>query len=132
MMMFLWTATTGWAATLLFGAGASIPYALKAVQPVPGPYLVRLRPHYWLGFVIPAVAFLHAWLPMSVGPIGGLGGLGLVLATGAFFAMIWQVGLGVVLRDVHGIYRRKSRSLHFWTMVLIAGLVCAHIVLNRA
>jgi len=131
-MIFLWTALSGWLATLLFGAGTSIPYFIKAVRPASGPYLAQLRPHYWLGFLIPASAFLHAWLPMSVGRIRGFDQTGLLIATAALFAMLWQLWLGITLRDAKGAERRKARRLHFRTMVLIAGLVATHIVLNRA
>jgi hypothetical protein len=130
-MIFLWTAISGWLATLLFGAGASIPYFVRAARPVTGPYLARLRPHYWLGFLIPAAAFLHAWLPMSAGRIRGFDQTDLLIATAALLAMLWQLALGIALRDAKGADRRKSRRLHFWTAALIAGLVAAHIVLNR-
>jgi hypothetical protein len=130
--MFLWTAMTGWMATFLFGAGTSIPYVLKASRPAARAYGLRLRPHYWLGFLIPAISFLHAWLPMSAGRISGFDQTGLLLATAALVVMLWQLTLGVTLRSATGVERESSRRWHFRTMVLICSLVIAHIVLNRA
>jgi hypothetical protein len=132
MMMFLWTALSGWLATLLLGAGVSLPYVIRSARQIAIPYLVRLRPHYWLGFTIPIVGFVHAWLPMSAGHIRGFNRTGLLLATAALVAMLWQIGLGLSLRNAEVPTRRKIRPLHFWTMVVTVGLVATHIVLNRA
>jgi hypothetical protein len=131
-MLFLFTATTGWLATFLFGTVVSIPYATRALRSAGAKHFVRLWPHYWLGALVPAVAFFHAWLPMSDGHMRGFDMTGLLLATAALGVMLWQVGLGLSLRAAKGPTRRPSRQLHFWTMVLIAGLVATHIVLNRA
>lgn len=131
MMMFLWTALSGWMATLLLGAGVLLPYAIRSARHIAIPYLVRLRPHYWLGFTIPIAGFVHAWLPMSAGHIGGFNRTGLLLATAALVAMLWQIGLGVSLRNADAPTRRKVQPLHFWTMILTVGLVATHIVLNR-
>ena len=132
MMLFVWTALSGWLGTLLLGAGISLPYVIRSARQIAVPYLAQLRPHYWLGFVIPVMGFAHAWLPMSAGHIGRFNRTGLLVATAALFAMLWQVGLGVSLRNADAPTRRKVRPLHFWTMVLTVGLVATHIVLNRA
>jgi hypothetical protein len=88
--------------------------------------------HYWLGFLIPAVALLHAMLPMSAGNPSRFNQTGLLLATFALFAMLWQLGLGLKLREAGTPDRKTTRHFHLWTMTLIVALVVAHIFLNRA
>jgi hypothetical protein len=125
-MFFLWTAFSGWTATLFLGAGIGIPYVGRSLG------LASLRPHYWLGFLVPAIAFLHAWLPMSAGHMRGFNQTGLLLATAALFVMLWQMGLGLTLRAAKGIERRNTRRIHLATMLIIVALVAGHVVLNRA
>jgi thiosulfate reductase cytochrome b subunit len=128
-MLFAQTALLGWAATLLLVAGACIPYLVRArIAPAsPG----RLRPHFWIGFLILAAAFAHAWLPMSAGHMRGYDMAGLLIASLALGAMICQVALGVVLRTTRGPERNATKRVHFLTMAAIALLVTGHIVLNR-
>ncbi len=127
-MLFLQIALTGWVAALLFLIAVCIPY----VRRMPGGSRTSLRPHYWLGVLIPTVAFVHAWIPMSVGRTGTFNRTGLLIATGTLFAMLWQIILGMILRDSTGTERKATRRLHFATMVLIANLLITHIALNRA
>jgi uncharacterized membrane protein len=129
-MLFVKTALLGWAATLLLAAGACIPYLARAsAQALLAP--ARMRPHFWIGFLIPMMAFAHAWLPMSTGHMRGYNMAGLLIATAALFAMICQVALGVALRETHGPERNAAKRLHFFTMTAIALLVVCHVVLNR-
>ena len=128
-MMFVWTAMTGWFAIVLLVAGISIPYLIRARRSgkaIP----VNLKAHYGLGMLIPAAAFVHAMVPMSAGRVGAYDSTGLMLATCALIALLWQAGLGLVLRASRGGDRINSRRLHFGTMLLIAALVAAHVVMN--
>jgi cytochrome b561 len=126
------TAFSGWAATLLFAVGVGIPFFIRATASATASYFTRLRPHYWIGFLIPAVAFLHAWIPMSGGHVRGYDQTGLLVATAALVVMLGQVLLGLALRTARGTIRQSSRRLHFWTMATIAILVVVHIFLNHA
>ena len=125
------TALSGWFAALLFSAGLALPHMLRRVKEARRPYLRRLWPHFWIGYLVPVVAFAHAWIPMSHGGTHGLNATGLWLATMALLLMIWQVGLGLTLQSPALSGRCTLRSTHFWTMALMAGLIVAHIALNR-
>jgi hypothetical protein len=132
MSLFVLTAGSGWLAALLLGANVSVPNLIRSMQGgLAGP-LPRLPLHYALGFLIPAVAFVHAWLPMSLGRMSTFGRTGLLLATAALLIMLGQIALGVSLRDAKGAKRRRARRLHLCTMVLILALIGMHVVLNRA
>jgi hypothetical protein len=129
-MLFIRTALLGWAATLLLVAGACFPYLIRASAPS-ALSAGHMRPHFWIGFLIPVAAFAHAWLPMSSGHLRGYSMAGLWIATAALFVMICQVALGIALRQTKGSERKAARRIHFFTMTAIALLVAGHIVLNR-
>jgi hypothetical protein len=131
-MSLVWTAVSGWIATVLLGVGAVIPYYVRSTTGMAGSNRARLRPHYWIGFLLPAVAFVHAWLPMSEGGMRSTDLTGLLLATIALLAILGQVSVGLGVRRSTGTDRRTSKRIHFWTMVCIASLIAAHVLLNRA
>jgi hypothetical protein len=112
MPFFLVTAGSGWIAALLLGANVSVPYVIRSLRGEPGAGFFQLRLHYLLGVVIAAVALFHAWLPMSLGPLRGFDRTGLLLATAALLSLLWQVALGISLRQTKGAYRRQARRLH--------------------
>ena len=132
MASFVLTALSGWLAALLLGANACSPYLIRATQGVAQERPARFRLHYTLGLLIPAFAFVHAWLPMGAGLGRQLEQTGLLLATAALVIMLFQIGCGISLRGSQGSTRRIIRRLHFWTMALLIGLVTTHIILNRA
>jgi hypothetical protein len=132
MPLFLLTAGSGWLAALLLGVTVCVPYAMRSRCGGLGASLSRFRLHYVLGLVVVTVAFLHAWLPMSVGRMRASDQAGLLLASVALCILLWQVALGFSLRAARGADLSPRRRLHFWTMALIVGLVATHIVLNRA
>lgn len=125
-MTFVFTALSGWLATLLLGVVIGFPYLARVLR------ARSLKPHYWLGFLVPMIAFVHARLPMPSGRPSGSGLIGMLLATTALLLMVWQAGLGVSLRAAKGIERRSTRRIHFWTMLVTVCLVVGHIALNRA
>jgi cytochrome b561 len=131
MVVFVFTAMSGWLAALLIGTNASLPFLMRATQGVAGLPTLRFRLHYALGVVIPVAALLHAWPSMSTGRMGSFNKAGLFVATAALFVIVYQVGLGVSLYAAKGAARRPVRRAHFWTMALIVLLVTGHIVLNR-
>jgi cytochrome bd-type quinol oxidase subunit 2 len=128
---YLRTALSGWAAFLLFVAGLLLPYLIRRTRSRDKPILKRLWPHYWIGYALPAVAFVHAWLPMRTGNMKGVNMTGLWLATIALVLIAFQVVIGLQLRNPTQSGRRQLRATHFWTMALLAGLIIVHIAINR-
>ena len=128
---YLRTALSGWTAFLLFAAGLALPYLFRRTRAGGRPFLKRLWPHYRIGYALPVVAFVHAWLPMQTGNVRGMNMTGIWLATAALLLILWQITLGLLLRNPLQSSRRSLRTIHFWTMALLAGLILAHIALNR-
>jgi hypothetical protein len=92
------------------------------------PYLRRLRPHFWVGYFILGLSVVHAGTVM--GAMGRANGIGIVPATGAFFLLLFEIALGLNLKDTRLATRRPVRRLHFWTMVGFAGALGLHLWLN--
>jgi cytochrome b561 len=128
---YLRTALSGWIACLLFLAALALPYLLGRSHTRARPFLQMLWPHYWIGYALPVVAFVHAWLPMRTGNMRGMNLTGIWLATSALLLTGWQVAIGLLLRHPLQPSRRLLRTTHFWTMALLSGLILAHIALNR-
>src|SRR5271167_5034719 len=105
-MLFIKSALLGWVATLLLAVGASIPYLVRGATIPDTSDNKRLWPHFWIGFLIPAVALAHAWLPMAAGHMRGYNLSGLWIATLALVIMIGQAALGLALRGSQGAERR--------------------------
>jgi thiosulfate reductase cytochrome b subunit len=61
----------------------------------------------------------------------GVNGAGVWMATLAVGLLFWQAAVGLMLRNPKQSGRRALRRTHFWTMASVAGLVVAHVVLNR-
>ena len=128
---YLQTAFSGWTGVLLFGSGLAMPYLLRRSPGAKAPYLRRVWPHYWLGYLTFFASFAHAWFAMRSGNMRGMNLSGVWIATVALFVILWQIGVGLLLRDPAQSKRRALRRLHFWTMALGAGLIVVHVVLNR-
>lgn len=131
MTDYLENALSGWLGVMLFGSGLIMPYLLRGVSGIKTPYLRRLWPHYWLGYLTLLVSSAHAWLAMRSGNMRGINPTGVWIATIALLIMIWQVAVGLILQDPTQSNRRKLRRIHFWTMTLVAGFIVVHIALNR-
>jgi hypothetical protein len=127
---YLQSAFSGWAGVLLFGSGLAMLYLLRRVPGAKAPYLRRMWPHYWLGYLTFFVSFAHAWIAMRSGNMRGMNLSGLWIATVALIAILWQIGVGLLLRDPTQSNRCALRHLHFWTMALVAGLIALHVALN--
>ncbi len=126
------TSLTGWVLMALLTATAMLPFLIRlrgALRNGGAQFRSSLRLHYWLGYAIALISFVHAWLPMSAGWGGRFNGAGLYSATGGWFLIYAQVLLGRALRS-----SKESRVLlrrcHFWAMVVIATLVILHVALN--
>ena len=131
MSDYLQTAFSGWIGVLLFGSGLAMPYLLRRSPGAKAPYLRRMWPHYWLGYLTFFASFAHAWSAMRSGNMRGINLSGVWIATVALIAILWQIGIGLLLRDPAQSKRRTLRRLHFWTMALVAGLIVLHVILNR-
>jgi len=131
MNNYLQTALSGWAGVFLFGAGLALPYLLRRVPGAQTPYLQRMWPHYWLGYLVFTISFFHSWFAMSSGNMHGINIPGVWIATLALLVLLWQIAVGLLLRDPTQSNRRTLRRVHFWTMSLAATLIVAHIALNR-
>ncbi|HEX3472616.1 MAG TPA: hypothetical protein VHT28_15655 [Silvibacterium sp.] len=131
MSDYLSKALSGWAAVMIFASGLAMPYLLRRMAGAGTPYLRRMWPHYWLGYLAFLVSFAHSWLTMSSGNLSGMSTPGLWLATIALLVMLWQIAVGLLLRNPTQSDRRILRRTHFWTMASVAGLIVAHIALNR-
>jgi hypothetical protein len=128
---YLQSALSGWAAVLLFGSGLAIPYLFRRVAGAKIPYLRRMWPHYWVGCLTFVASFAHAWFAMRSGNMRGMNLSGVWIATVALIVILWQIVVGLLLRDPAQSKRRALRRLHFWTMALVAALIVLHVALNR-
>ena len=108
-----------------------MPYLLRRTRGAKTPYLRRMWPHFWLGYMAFLVSFVHAWFTMRSGNMRGINAAGVWIATGALLIMLWQIAVGLMLRNPAQSKRRALRRTHFWTMTLVAGLIVVHIALNR-
>jgi hypothetical protein len=128
---YLGNALSGWAGIMLFGSGLIMPYLLRGVSGAKTPYLRRLWPHYWLGYLAFIVSSSHAWLAMRSGNMRGIDSSGVWIATIALLIMLLQVAVGLMLRNPTQSNRRTLRRIHFLTMTFVAGFIVAHVALNR-
>jgi len=128
---YLQTALSGWGAIALVGSGIAMPYLLRRTRGAKSPYLRRMWPHFWLGYLAFLVSFAHAWLTMRSGDMRGTSLAGVWVATIALLIMLWQIAVGLMLRAPAQSNRRVLRRTHFWTMTLVAGLIAVHVALNR-
>ena len=130
MSSYLQSAFSGWAGVLLFGSGLAMPYLLRRSPGATMPFLQRMWPHYWLGYLSFFASFTHAWLAMRNG-MREINAPGVWVATAALAAIVWQISVGLLLRNPAQSNRRNLRRLHLWTMIVVAGLIVVHVALNR-
>jgi hypothetical protein len=134
MIRFFLASAAGWLAVLLVGVEIAIPYWLR--PPLPGivgagperrvrAQRERMRPHYWLGYLVASLALAHA--SVCMGPIlRGADATGLWAAAVGLGLLFLQVGIGVCLQTATGTHLRALRGLHFWTMLTLVPLLLAH------
>jgi hypothetical protein len=139
MSAFFYFSASGWIASLLLGVEILLPYLLRpsrvsrSLDIVPrqsGRYLLRMKPHYWLGYVVLGLSTLHAWFPMQAGYMKRANMAGLSFATAALLLIMFQALSGLTLQDVRAPGRAKIRSCHYWTMIAVVLCVGAHIYLS--
>jgi hypothetical protein len=139
MNSFFYASLSGWIAVILVGIEIALPYLLRRnllnvwlgiAQSFRSPYLRRMSIHYWLGYLVAGLSFVHAWVPMQAGHMRRANMAGLWLATSALFLLGLQVALGLALRHSDLQARREVRSWHYWVMVGVVLLLTGHVWLN--
>ena len=114
-----------WAAVVAVPLSASAGWMLRRWGR--GRFVIRMRPHFVLGYAALGIAAIHIALVM--GRMGGANPKGIWFATLAFAGLGLQAFLGTNLQSP-GAYRAPLRRWHvilFWTIGL---LVTGHVLLN--
>lgn len=114
-----------WSAVAAVPAGAGTGWILRRWGS--GRFVLRMRPHYVLGYAALAIAALHILL--VIGSMQAANAKGLWFATFAFGGLAVQAFLGASLQSP-GVYRAPLRRWHtllFWT---IAVLILGHVVFD--
>lgn len=115
------TELTGWGVAGL--TGVTVVIALFARE--------RLQPHYWVGYAIGALSFVHASFSMGGLAVGGSAALaGVLVATVGMFVSWGQAALGGRLRELEGPRRLRLSRLHLAIAAVLVCLGVAHLVLN--
>jgi hypothetical protein len=129
----IFTSWSGWILVVLLVVTITLPYLVRRhARSEDGrrPILLRLQPHYWLGYTIAAITMAHAALSTGTGLALHANATGVYLATGALLLVFAQVFLGLLLREPSVRRRTVMRQRHFWVMVGIVTLTLGHIALN--
>ena len=134
------TSISGWIACVLIGLEILLPYLFRknrlsvwlgaASGSNSAPYLKRLWPHYWLGYLLLLLGLIHTVVPMQAGNLRQWNITGLWIAAGGLLLMLLQSMLGLWLQDSNLIGRSLMRSWHYWLMFGIVLLVGVHVWLN--
>jgi hypothetical protein len=102
MLRYFGSTLAARSATVLSVLVAALPYLLRRnrlslgigrAQADPAPYLPWLRPHFWMGYSILALSFVHASLAMQ--PKTRTNPVGILAATTAFFLLLAEVVVGL-------------------------------------
>ena len=89
------------------------------------PYLRRLWPHFWVGYGILGLSMVHAGTVIPA--MRRAHPRGIQAATAAFFLLLFEVVLGLCLKDERLPGRGPARRLHFGTMAAFVeelGCIC--------
>ncbi len=137
MILYFIGGMAGRVATVLCLLVIALPYLLRRNRVSRGlglaqehavPYLRRLWPHFWVGYVILALSTVHTGTVM--GAMGRANSAGIWAATGAFFLLVFEIVLGLNLKEERLPVRRPLRRLHFWTMAVFVVALGLHLWLN--
>ena len=133
MIDFIITSATGWLMMVLLIALIAYPFLLRAgfLGPVQ-PFLVRMRLHYWMGYILGGAVLVHLWFSMSSGAALVVNAVGLYLATIAMILIGVQLWFGRNLSRPRFAQRGQIRRWHFWVMVGLVVFLLAHVVLDSA
>lgn len=135
MTTYMVSSVAGRLGVVLCGFAIVLPYVLRRnrlsgilgfAQEPAEPYLRRLWPHFWLGYLILFFSVVHGF----TAAMSRANQAGVWAATVALFLLIVEVMLGLSLRDVHLARRTSIRRLHFWTMTAFVVSLASHLWLN--
>ena len=125
---------------MLIGLEILLPYLYRknrlslwlrtAANATSAPYLKRLWPHYWFGYLLLILGVIHTVVPMQAGHLRQWNLTGLWIAAVALLLMLLQGALGLWLQDSKLVRRALLRSWHYWLMFGIVLLVGVHVWLN--
>lgn len=122
------SATSGWIALGLIPVTACTAWILRRFAR--GKFIVRMRPHFVLGYA--SLAFAAAHLATSMGDTGSSGNsTGLWFAALAFAGLAVQSFVGTNLQSP-GIFRKPLRRWHAAVFVLVLVLAGGHVLLSGA
>jgi hypothetical protein len=131
MISYEITSVTGWLMLVFLVAIIAYPFLLRAgFLGLTRPFLVRMRFHYWLAYILAGVLCVHLLASMSKSMMAAVNGTGLYLATVAMFLVVVQIWLGRQLASPRLALRRLVRRWHFWMMLVLVGFILAHVVLD--
>lgn len=140
--LLTWDASTGCVTVPLLCAGFLIPYTLGLNDPPeplrlkekirlsPRDRLKKLKLHHWIGCMAVAATLVHAVIPTVSGVLGKINSLGLWCGVVSAVALLLQVPLGIFLRKVTLLKRRRWRRLHFWLAVTCVATLIVHVYYN--
>lgn len=120
------SAATGWASIAAIVLALAVGIALRRFKHAP-PLVLRMRPHYAIGYA--ALAFAAAHVLFAMGLIRETSGSGLRFATVALVALGVQTFAGASLQDPGG-YRRPLRAWHLSMIAVIAVTLAVHVIAN--
>ena len=87
--------------------------------------------HAVIGFALPLLAFIHAWLSMSLPGSRSASSSGLWIATFAPFLLALQATIGLSLLRPNEQQQCGIRRLHRALAIFLIILASAHVFLNR-
>lgn len=125
MLAYLVGSVAGRVATVLCVVAIALPYWVRRVRY--GGYLRRLWPHFWVGYAISVLTIVHVGLVM--GAMGRANAAGIWAATVALLLLVFEIVVGLSLREV-GVERRRLRRVHFWIMTAFVTSLGVHVLLN--
>jgi hypothetical protein len=137
MTVYLIGSLAGRVAAMLCVVVIALPYLLRRnrlsrglglAQEHAAPYLRRLWPHFWVGYLVLGLSTLHAGTVARA--LGRATGTGILAATAAFFLLWFEIVLGLSLRDEALAARQSMRRIHFWIMAALVGSLGIHWWLN--
>ena len=137
MIAYLIGSLAGRIAAVLSVVVIVLPYLLRRNQFTRGlgfaltdarPYLRRLTPHFWVGYAILALSTVHTGAVMRA--MARANPAGIWAATTAFPLLVFEVALGLLLKEEAPSARRPLRRIHFWTMTVLAAALGLHVWLN--
>lgn len=114
-----------WLAVILFPSTAIAGWILRRY--VKGKFVVRLRPHFVLGYAVLALGGIHGLFAMS--RMGTLTATNLWFATFAIGGLALQTFVGLNLQ-APGSYRAPLRRWHLTIGCIVAALIAAHVALT--